>query len=362
MPEFSISDVKPYVAPDGKVKVAVVGAGGFTKIKLLPILSKIKDLKIEAIVDTDSAQSLNIANRYGVTKTTNRLEDILENDEINLVVIATPHKFHLEQTMACLKVGKAVFCEKPAAITQDGFSSLKSFLNETKDSLYCVDFNRSFAPFNLEIKEEIKKRSTPLVVNYRMNSGFIPKDHWVQASENGGRIIGEACHIFELFCFLTDSHPVSVSLEAIGPYSDDLSSTDNFSVVIRFGDGSVCSLLYTAIGSNEQGKERMEVFYDGKSIVMDDYKKLIGYGLLSSLFNKKTSSQNKGHEDLLQKFVNSAKIIGGTPPISYERILHATEISLVVDDLVRKGSGVEFCGDEILHKKRTEKCVALRDT
>ena len=191
-----------------------------------------------------------------------------------------------------------------------------------------------------------------------MNSGFIPKDHWVQADENGGRIIGEACHIFELFCFLTGSHPISVSLESIGPSGDDLLSADNFSVVIRFGDGSVCSLLYTALGSDKQSKERMEIFYDGKSIVMDDYKELIGYGLPSS-FNKKVSKQDKGHKNLLQKFVNSARMIGNTSPISYERILYATEISLVVDSLVRGGGVAEFCEDEIWHKKRAEGYRAL---
>ena len=147
---------------------------------------------------------------------------------------------------------------------------------------FCVDYNRSFAPFIEKIKKEVSERSSPLVIQYRMNAGFIPKDHWVQTEVGAGRIIGEACHIFDLFVYLTDSKPVAVSVEALKPENDNLFPTDNFSVQFSFADGSICALLYTSLGHKGLSKERMEVFYDSKSILMDDYKVLQGFGLPSS--------------------------------------------------------------------------------
>jgi len=348
----AIYNFKPYVSTKKEIKVAVVGAGGFAKVKLLPILSKIKNVKIDTIVDVNSEQAINIANQYGAKNTTNNLDDVCKEDSINVVVIATPHQCHFEQALTCLNTGKAVFVEKPAVVTNEEYFKLEKFLNQSDGYLYCVDFNRSFAPFNIAIKKEIKNRSTPLIINYRMNSGFIPKEHWVQDRKHGGRIIGEACHIFELFCFLTGSQPLSISVDSLNTKNSDLLSTDNFVSTINFEDGSVCSLTYTSVGSNKQNKERMEIFFDGKSIVMDDYKELTGYGLNSS-FNKKSIKQDKGHEYLLKEFMKSASS-DCISPISKNRILLASKISLIVDELANFGGSTkvsDYSSSELVVKK-----------
>ncbi|MCF7899790.1 bi-domain-containing oxidoreductase, partial [Candidatus Babeliales bacterium] len=199
--------VIPYRPEKTALKTAVIGAGGFAKVKLLPLLSKNYDVKIETVVDTDANNLVNTAKIYGARRAFNNYTKILFDEEVKMVVIATPHHFHLQQTIDCLKFGKAVFVEKPAAINLEQLKELEIFFDTNKNSFYCVDFNRSFAPFNLAVKEVLKKRNTPTIINYRMNSGFISKDHWIQSTFQGGRIVGEACHIFELFCFLTDARP-----------------------------------------------------------------------------------------------------------------------------------------------------------
>ncbi len=189
-----------------------------------------------------------------------------------------------------------------------------------------------------KIKKAVTHRNSPLVVHYRMNSGFIPKDHWVQTDIGAGRIIGEACHIFDLFCYLTDAKPVSVSVETIRPSGDNLFATDNFSAQIGFSDGSVCSLLYTSLGHSGLGKERMELYYDSKSIVMDDYLTLQGYGLPKS-FNERSRSADKGHEILMRQFFDSVK--NHKPmPITFDRLSMVAELTLIIDQLACQGGGV----------------------
>lgn len=336
-----LDSVKSFIRSEKKIKVGIIGAGGFAKIKLLPIINSIKNCHIHTIIDTTATVSLNVARQYGSHRIHNDYRKILvDGEEVNAVVIATPHSEHFKQTIDCLSSGKAVFCEKPAAITREQLFQLQNFLSKNKNAVYCVDFNRSFSPFMKTIKEELKTRTNPLQAIYRMNAGYLKKDHWIQSPEHGGRIIGEACHIFELFCFLTDSIPVSVAVASVNAKNDDMNSNDNFSANITMSDGSLCTLIYTTHGNQDTGKEYMELFFDGKSIIMNDFYELTGYGI-PKLFNCKTSTQNKGHEAIIQAFFNATQSSHKPLPIPFERIIAATEVSIVVDELARQGGGFE---------------------
>ena len=340
-PAHRIFSVEPYVTPRGKLKVAVVGAGGFTKTKLLPLLAQQNNVKIESVIDAHTLNALQVAKQYGASKSGNDFNEILKDSEIHAVVIATPHALHASQAIACLQAGKAVFVEKPAAVTHQEFLYLESLVKQHPSFPFVVDFNRSWAPFNQAIKKVVSERSTPLMITYRMNAGYLPLSHWIQSSKNGGRIIGEACHIFELFLFLTDADPISLVVQTLGRREDAL-QTDNVSVQIQFKDGSLATLWYTSQGNTTLDKERMELFFDGKSIVMNDYKELTGYGFASS-FNQKSRMPDKGHGALIKHFVRAAtdaEFAQQKETIALtNRMLFATKLTLMINDLVVQGGG-----------------------
>ncbi len=332
------------VAPGKKLRIGFVGAGGFSKVKLLPIVSQLKDTKISAIVDADVTNAKNVCRTYGAAVALTDSRDLVERDLVDAVVIASPHKFHCDQALEALSHGKAVFLEKPMATSFEQYKKLNTFLTENPNVPFCVDYNRSFAPFIQKIKWELVSRISPVVIHYRMNVGYIAADHWTQTDLGAGRVIGEACHIFDMFCFLTGAKPVAVSVESLKPRTDDLFPTDNFSAQISFDDGSVCTLLYTALGHAGLGKERMEVFYDSKSIVMDDYKILQGFGLPHS-FNESTRSPDKGHQVLIEKFFAGLQTEQRKMPIPVERLTRVAELTLIIDELVCKGGGTrDFAG------------------
>ncbi|MFH1832037.1 MAG: bi-domain-containing oxidoreductase [bacterium] len=334
-----VKESSAYTPPKNIMRVGVIGVGGFCKIKLLPIISKLKNVRIHSIIDVDAANLFSTAQIYEARRISNDSSKVFLDDDINALVIATPHCMHAQQALDGLLRGKAVFVEKPAAVTYSQLRALKEHLAQNPDSFYCVDFNRSFAPFITDIKNIISQRTNPLIMTYRMNAGLLPTDHWIQSEQNRGRIIGEACHIFDLFCFLTESQPEEVSVQTIGPNNSGMLITDNISVQIRMRDGSSCNLIYTSLGPKNMSKEYMELFFDGKSIIMNDFTQLTGYGLPMS-FNKKVSTADKGHEILIKKFFHAAQQqVRTLPPIPYERIIMATELSLIVDELARKGGG-----------------------
>lgn len=319
-------------------RVGFVGAGGFAKIKLMPIIARLESAKINAVVDADIATSMNVSNIYGAARALTADDELFSEDLVDVVVIASPHKFHCDQAIKALRHGKAVFLEKPMVTDKDQLQRFVSLLATYPNAPICVDYNRSFAPYVQKIKKEVAKRHSPLVVHYRMNAGFIPKEHWVQTDIGAGRIIGEACHIVDLFCYLTDSKPVSVSVEAVHASTNNIFPTDNFSAQIRFADGSICTLLYTALGHAQLGKERMELFFDSKTIVMDDFTQLHGFGFPST-FNETTLSPDKGHETLLTMFFKHLNAPAFEPPISFDRLKTTAELTLIIDQLACEGGG-----------------------
>ncbi|MEX0849120.1 MAG: bi-domain-containing oxidoreductase [Candidatus Dependentiae bacterium] len=331
-------DVRFIPARRDVIRVGMIGAGGFAKVKLMPAISKLKNTKINAVADVDVTSSMNSSKVYGAAKACSDYTDLFTEDVVDAVVIASPHKFHAAQSMDALSHGKAVFLEKPMVTDWQQLQDMRSFLKMYPNAPFCVDYNRSFAPFIQKIKKETDKRSGPMIMHYRMNAGFISKDHWVQTDIGAGRIIGEACHIVDLFCYLTNTKPIAVSVESMHSANENIFPTDNFSVQMSFEDGSVCSLLYTSVGSKHLPKERMELFFDGKSIVMDDYKTLKGYGLYTG-FDEQSSCQDKGHATLLKQFFDACSQPTFNPPISYERLDRVAELTLIIDALACNSGG-----------------------
>lgn len=323
------------------LSIGIVGASAFTQNILMPILSKIKNINIETAADKNIVKALNIAQVYGARKTIINEEELFNDNNVNVVFINSPHRLHCDQAINAMEKGKAVFLEKPMATDLDQLNTLYTYLQKNKNAQFCVDYNRSFAPFIKKIHAQTKMRTSPLIISYRINVGFIAKEQWLQRQMGSGRLIGEACHIFEMFLHLVDAQPIAVSVESLKPTNNYLFPTDNFTAQISFSDGSICTLLYTSLGNVGMGKERMEVYFDSKTIIMDDYVSLEGYGLPFS-FNENVKQPNKGDEALINNFLRSIKQDVYVPAISIERLNQATELTLIIDQLALKGGGEQI--------------------
>jgi predicted dehydrogenase len=192
-------------------------------------------------------------------------------------------------------------------------------------------FNRRFSPAVQKLRERLAGRSAPIVADYRMNAGYIPLDHWVHGPEGGGRNIGEACHVYDVFDALTGAGVREVHASAIAP-SARLAANDNFTATITYDDGSLCTLTYTALGAKEHPKERLEVYGDGVVLTLDDYRSLTASGGKTPLWSSRTI--DKGHRQELQALAECL-LRGGPWPISLDEQLRATRISFDVETQIR---------------------------
>lgn len=240
--------------PLGKINVAVVGAGSFAKSMHLPNLQKLSDLyHLRAIVSATGSNAKATAKQFGADYATTNYEDVLADESVDMVFICTRHNLHAPMAMKAACAGKAIFLEKPMALNESELDELVAVLKKTQ-ARFMVGFNRRFSPAAQRMKETVTGRRNPLMVLYRVNAGYLPPDHWVHGPEGGGRIIGEACHMFDLFNFLVDAEVEAVSAEALVPRLEHVSGRDNLSATVGYTDGSVCTSLYTTLGDGRLGK------------------------------------------------------------------------------------------------------------
>lgn len=314
---------------------ALVGAGVFGTSMLVPQMKKRRDrFFLKGVVSRNAVQGGNFARDNQVELLTSSLDDVLQDASIDLIVVATRHHEHADQVVRSLEAGKHVFVEKPLALTWDELERVSAVgrrLDATGPMLL-VGFNRRFSPALVAVKELVAGRRAPLVIDYRLNAGYIPLDHWVHGPHGGGRNVGEACHMYDVFRFLAGAPARSISVEAIDPGDRPYRRDDNFSTTITYEDGSLAHLLYTALGPKTGlAKERIEIFCDGETYIVDDFKKLVRASDGSPIWQ--SAEVDKGHFEELSRF-GDAISSGGVSPIPFDELIETSAVALYVDDMI----------------------------
>ncbi len=311
------------------INVALIGSGGFATGMHMPNIEKLSTkYKLHAVMSKTGHKAKAVAKQYGATYATTNYEDILGDKEVDLVLIATRHDSHASLALQALKAGKHVFVEKPLATHQEELELIKAFYQSdvpNKPVLF-TGFNRRFSKYTTEITKHTLKRNNPLFIYYRMNAGFIALDHWVH--EDGGRIVGEGCHIIDLMSAIVGEKIISICTESLTPKNEKFSSTDNKSIILKYQDGSVATIHYFATGSKELSKEYMEVHFDNKSIIMDDYKSLKGYGIKVNEIT--TNISEKGQFEELEALYETLSGKTKKWPIEFWDMTQTTEVSFAV--------------------------------
>ncbi len=296
-----------YVKPkktDGEVRVGFVGAGSFAQTYLLPTLKKLNDVDLVGVATTSGNTARSVADRFGFQFATTEADEIFSDESINTVFIATRHDSHARLVRQALENGKHVFVEKPLAIKENELEDIRRFYEENPDRskpMLMVGFNRRFAPLIRELKKLFHQ--PPVALQYRINAGFIPPDHWTQDPETGGgRILGEVCHFVDLAMFLSMGTPVKINALAM---KDPGGLNDTLTVQLLFDNGSVANISYYSNGSKNLEKEYLEIFAHGMTGILNDFKELTVYGKKKKKI--KSLMQDKGHKSEIEIFIKSIR-------------------------------------------------------
>jgi predicted dehydrogenase/threonine dehydrogenase-like Zn-dependent dehydrogenase len=320
----------------GKGTVGIIGAGNFTSAMILPCLKKTKS-KIKFISSSTGLSGTILAKKYGISHSTTDNNLILLDSGVDLVIITTRHNSHASLVIQALNAGKHVFVEKPLALNQNELDSIIDVYRKSGKTL-TVGFNRRFAPLAVQMKKLLGNSDTPMNIIATMNAGYIPSKVWVHDMEvGGGRIIGEACHFIDLISFLAGSNVKSICMNAMGTHPSE--NSDNVSILLKYENGTNAVINYFANGSKSYSKERVEVYHQERTLVMDNWRKLNAYGFKN--FNSSSSSQDKGHQTQFELLINSV-VNGGDSIISFNQIINTTKASFGAIESLKTGSWVNL--------------------
>jgi predicted dehydrogenase/threonine dehydrogenase-like Zn-dependent dehydrogenase len=327
----AVSNPTARSARSGALRLAVVGAGQFATGTHLPNMAGLEgELHLHAVVSRSPHKAGAIARQYGAAYATTDFARVLEDPEVDACLIATRHDLHATMALDALRHGKHVLVEKPLAISAVELQAVEDFFatSDGDKPILMTGFNRRFSAYAEQLAALVAGRTSPVLLNYRFNAGYLPPDHWVHGPEGGSRNLGEACHVYDLLTFLTDSEVKEVTAAAVRPATAHYRADDNFVATIAFKDGSIATLTYTAMGSPEHPKEQLDLFVDGKVITLDDFQRLSIAGTQRKLLLK-TNTPQKGQAEELRAF--AAGVRAGRWPIPLWQQLQATDIALQVE-------------------------------
>jgi polar amino acid transport system substrate-binding protein len=280
-------------------RIGFIGAGSFATGYLIPNLKAIEGVELITVCNATGITAESVKQTFGFQHATSNVDDVLGDESIGTVFIATRHNSHAELVIKALQAEKHVFVEKPLALDEESLMRIVEEAQKRPHLKILTGFNRRFSPPVTTMKAYFRSLLEPLAVMYRVNAGPLPPEHWTQdLDEGGGRLIGEVCHFIDTIQYLTGSEPVRVYAEML-----PTKVRENLLITIRMANGSVGTIQYLCNGDKLYPKERIEIFGGNRIAIMENFKSVT----LAEQGSTRTRefSGGKGHREELEAFMAS---------------------------------------------------------
>jgi len=315
--------------------LGVIGAGNFANSVLLPALKGMDGCRLHTICTRRGVSAEHGGEKFGFEHAAADEAAVLGNDDINAVLIATPHANHAALCVAALDAGKHVLVQKPLALNRDELNRVIVARNRS-DAFFQVGFNRRFAPLAVAARERLASLPGSKFVLLRINAGASDPAGWHDAPEHGhGRILGEVCHFVDLARFLIGAPIASVQASA----AQATGVCDDVTAMLNFSDGSLATIAYTAKGDAALSKELIECYSGGTVVIIDDFRTLTVAADGKVVRSGARFGQDKGHAAELAAFV-AAVADSGPAPIAEDELIDSSLATIAIAEALQAGAPV----------------------
>ncbi|MFI1978792.1 bi-domain-containing oxidoreductase [Streptomyces wedmorensis] len=319
------------------VRLAFVGAGNYATSMLLPHLAGREGVELSTVVTTTALSAANARRKFGFARATTDLEAVLDDPSVDAVFVVTRHSSHAELTQRALLAGKAVFVEKPLALTEDELAGVLAAVEKSGNDRLQVGFNRRFSPLLQEARKRFGARTGPASLRYLVNAGRLEHGSWyLRQDSEGSRFAGEGGHFIDTASWLLGADPVSV-------YALTTPGNEDLQVVLRYPDGSTATISYVTTGASGFPKETLDLVADGKVLKLDDFVRASVYGPERWVSSRLPKARDKGQNAELAAFVKAVRT-GGPMPVPLESLVATTAATLAVRTGLASGVPVTLAG------------------
>lgn len=255
-----------------KLKLGVIAAGGVTQSKHLPAIWRLRtiweQIEVPAVSKRDQRDGRKVAELYGCRWYQDYVK-MLDGEELDGVIVASPDNLHYEHTIACLERGLHVLVEKPITRSLVHSEAMCKMADE-KGLVLMTVANKRYSPPYRRAKRFIDEGpvTNPALYVAKFNLGY----DYVWILEQG------TIHIFDITRYLMGD---VVSVYALGVNKYDRNQlgypVDNLSIAVEFASGSVGNIYSSATALSFKPWERVEVYANKKWLAVEDQYELILY-------------------------------------------------------------------------------------
>jgi predicted dehydrogenase/threonine dehydrogenase-like Zn-dependent dehydrogenase len=317
-----------------QVAVGFIGAGNYASSMLLPRLARLSTVRLAHVATTRSLSAVNAQRRFGFATASTSADAVIEDESLDAIFVVTRHHTHAELVCRALRTGKAVFVEKPLALTGDELHRIIDVVAETGNDRLMVGFNRRFAPMLGQLKSAFGSAGGASVTRYLINAGQLDADSWYNDSElEGSRFAGEGGHFIDTLSWWTGSLPAEV-YAVPGPAEADVQAT------VRFRDGSTGVITYVTGGNMRYPKETLDLAAGGRSARLDNFRRAAVWTGRRRIDMRSRGAQDKGQAALVASFAEACRT-GAPMPISLQSLVATTQATIAV------GASLANCRPEV---------------
>ncbi|HEY6798032.1 MAG TPA: bi-domain-containing oxidoreductase, partial [Kineosporiaceae bacterium] len=310
--------------PSGRVRLGFIGAGNYASSMLLPHLQGDPGVELVSVATTTSLSGVNAQRKFGFAAATTDADTVLDDDSLDAVVVVTRHHSHARFVCQALERGRAVFVEKPLAVTDAQLEEILDTVHRTGNGRLMVGFNRRFAPLFTELRERLGPLHGPVQARYLVNAGRLGQGSWyLNAEQEGSRFVGEGGHFIDTVSALLGQAPDEVY--AAGAQGGALHAT------LRYPDGSSAVISYLTDGSPRFPKETLDVTAAGRTGRLDNFQRVTVWPAHGRAVGKRSlTGLDKGQREQLRRFVGAVRT-GGPMPIPLDLLVATTRATLAVE-------------------------------
>lgn len=321
-------------------RLDVIGAGNFARTMLLPHLRD--RVPFGTIVNQTALSANHVRAKFGFAEASTDGHSVLAATDASqapaAVLVATRHHLHAPFILAALAAHRDVFVEKPLCLTPEELGAIDRAIANSTGTVQ-VGFNRRFSGAGLELRALLAATPGPKTASFRVMPGKLDPSHWyANYAESGGRVLGEACHFLDFFCFLFDAPPVRVAAQTTWPATGRLPFPDSVTAQVEFADGSCGQLVYSAEGDSTWPKEVCTVFGAGFVAEIENFQTLrIHRGRKAT----ERSFQGKGHAEQMAAWGAFLRRERGQP-LPYAESRRSMLLTFATLEAIRTGTSVSI--------------------
>ena len=251
---------------NGKMKIGFVGAGNYASSMLLPHLAHEPEVQLTHVATRRSLSAVNVQRKFGFHSTSTDPDAVFGDDSIDAVFIVTRHSTHADMTCRALEAGKAVFVEKPLALTVDELDRILATVDATGNDRLMVGFNRRFAPLLTEMRSRFGRQVSQRTPGTWSTQGDLRRTAGIgDVALEGSRFVGEGGHFIDTMSWWIGGDPIEVMALPAG-------RPEEVQVSLRYEDGSLATITYLTNAHRRFPKETFEASSAGRSARLDNFK------------------------------------------------------------------------------------------